>query len=96
MAYWLVAHAEYCQSAERLPCDARGKQCVPCCMISLVFVNNVKPASQINTDDLYHIIQEGSSLYMVLNTEKTVYGFVNPQILPDRIVYRGTNVYVQQ
>ncbi|KAH3829082.1 hypothetical protein DPMN_131070 [Dreissena polymorpha] len=95
MAYLLVAHGDYCQTDERLPCDARGKQCVPCCMMFLVFVKNVKPAGQIKADDLNHIIQDGSSLYMALNTDDTVSGFVNPQILPDKIVYRGKRVYVE-
>lgn len=94
MVYSLVSSADYNQAAECFPIDARGRQCVPSCLMFLLYVNYVQSCLNIESCDLNEIMQAGSNLYCALRQCGLISGLVDPLKLPGRIFYKGETVYI--
>ena len=62
MSFSLVSTADYSQAAQCFPVNARGRQCVPSCLMILITVNDM-PCSNIRTENLSDILFAGSYLY---------------------------------
>ena len=62
MVNTLVCQANFCQGHSVFPVLSRGKQCMSNCLV-FVLLCYVKPASNLNTNDLDSILHIGDVLY---------------------------------
>lgn len=97
MVFSLVACGHFHQGDERLPCEARGRQCVPCCVMFFIVIKQGKSVRNFTSDDLDNILHCGSNIYCAMLDCKTVpqSGFVDPESLPSKILYEGKTVYIE-
>jgi len=94
MVFSLVSSANYSQGAECLPSEARGRQCVPSCLMFLLTAYT-KPCANIVTDDLNEILYAGSNLYCALRECGAISDLTDPQDLPERVSYKGRTIFVR-
>ena len=95
MTFFFLASASYHQGAECLPAEARGRQCVTCCIMFLFTLKFLKPPGALNTIDLNNILQSGSQLYCAMLEKQLIVGnFVHPEEVPNRIFYENQRVSV--
>ena len=94
MSFSLVSTADYSQAAQCFPVNARGRQCVPSCLMFLITVNDM-PCSNIRTENLNDILFAGSYLYCAICESTSASGLLDPENLPERIYYSGKTVYIR-
>lgn len=70
MAYSLVASAQINQGDPCLPDQARGRQCVPCSSMFLIFTRYIKHGKDMQSLDLHDILFAGSQFYCAINRHK--------------------------
>ena len=95
MAFSLISRADFSQSAECLPIDARGRQCVPSCLIFLLMANGQKSCYDIDTEGLNDILFDGSHLYCAMMESNPRIGLIDPTTLPQRVSYKGKLLFVK-
>jgi hypothetical protein len=94
MAYSRICSADFNQAAECLPIDARGKQCVPCCLMFFI-ISHSRPCSSITSADMNDILFAGSNLYCKLQLKGRQHEYMEPQELPEYIVYNSNKFHVR-
>ena len=96
MAYSHICSANFNQSSNCLPSEARGRQCVPNCLIFLMFVKDHKNIHTIQTSHLNEIMFAGSLLYCAMREFKIiVHDFVDPVDLPQCITLKHKIFYIK-
>ena len=95
MVFTLIKSADFNQAAECLPSDARGRQCVPTCLMFLLTSRHMKPCITIQTEDLNEILFAGSHLYCALHQLVSTSDLIDPVSLPERISYNDKTVYIK-
>ncbi|KAH3851482.1 hypothetical protein DPMN_093964 [Dreissena polymorpha] len=93
MAFALLCCADFSQSAECLPVEARGKQCVTSCLMYLITACQTNPVS-MQTSCLNDILFAGSHMYSALCEATCTSGLIDPENLPCRLVYKSKTWYV--
>ena len=90
MGFILLSTADFHQAGSNLPAHARGRQCVPCCMIYLLTVH-IDGHLHITSSDLNGIMVAGSHLY--IETPKAS-SLMDPCELPKQISYKNNMVAI--
>lgn len=93
MAYCFLTSTNISQGDACLPYQARGRQCVPCSLMFLIFSRYIRQEMQGN--NLHNILLAGSQLYCAIDRSQDISGFIDPKELPDRVHIKGHKVYVQ-
>ncbi|XP_060571280.1 uncharacterized protein LOC132729522 [Ruditapes philippinarum] len=94
MVFTYLCSADYNQGAECFPAVARGRQCVPSCLMFLLTATYIKPCTSLKTVDLNDIMFAGSFLYCALYQLGIASDFVDPQRIPERISYQKKTMFV--
>ncbi|XP_060554156.1 uncharacterized protein LOC132715189, partial [Ruditapes philippinarum] len=93
--FLLHTTADFNQASENLPIKARGRQCVPTCLMFLIAVNYVKPCLLFQGEDLNDVMFAGSFLYCAMSEKQhDLVGLMDPTTFPERIAYKGHTVYL--
>ena len=96
MHFTLISSADFHQGDVCLPSEARGRQCVPTCLIFLISIARIQPCRQINTPLLNEILYAGSYLYCALNQGRNLTSHLtSPTDLPEHITWRNISVYIR-
>ena len=92
MQYFKVSVANLNQADDSLPYHARGRQCVPCCLMFLLTTEFYCMAQNIDSNCLDRILYAGSDLYCALTQSESnstcISGYLDPFVLQGRIKYK--------